>query len=234
MIFKRREKLSWRARLRDLVAPKKGWRRGFRYIGKRVQRLPDTPHRIALGFACGAMASFTPFFTLHALVAAMLAYSVRANVLAGVFGTVVGNPLTIWVIAPASLNTGNWILGRSGGVSNFDPTDLDALWTSVTTEPLVFLESIFTPYLIGGVLPGLATAAACYFAIRPLVAGFKERRRRMLAERAHELVLQRAQPRIERRLPGVRAASHLLFESHLSDPDARPCGRRGDAVTPAA
>ena len=30
--------------------------------GHRVRRLPDTPHRIALGFACGVFVSFTPFF----------------------------------------------------------------------------------------------------------------------------------------------------------------------------
>ncbi len=220
MIFKRREKRSWRGRLRDFVSPRKGWRRGFRYIGRRVQRLPDTPHRIALGFACGAMASFTPFFTLHALVAALLAYGLRANVIAGVFGTVVGNPLTIIAIAPISLQTGNWILGRDHGVEDFDPTNLDALWTSVTSEPLVFLDSVFTPYLVGGLVPGLVAATAFYFAIRPLVGRFQTRRRKVISDRAREIVLQHAGPRLERRLPPRRAAD-LLFQAQLGHAGAR-------------
>jgi uncharacterized protein (DUF2062 family) len=69
MIFKRRKTLGPLGRLLEVLQPRKSWRRGFAYVGRRVQRLPDTPHRIALGFACGAMASFTPLFTLHIVVA---------------------------------------------------------------------------------------------------------------------------------------------------------------------
>lgn len=215
MIFKRREKRSWTGRLRDVFAPRKGWRRGFRYIGKRVQRLPDTPHRIALGFACGALASFTPFFTMHALVAAGLAYAFRANILAALLGTMVGNPITILAIAPLSLQVGNWVLGRDAGVVNFDPTDLGALWTSITTETWVFIDSIFTPYLVGGVLPGTVCAVCFYFVLRPLVGGFKERRRILLAERARELVRSRARARLGRLSARRRAASDLLFQAQI-------------------
>ena len=38
-------------RIREAVLPRRGWRRGIEYLGHRVRRLPDTPHRIALGFA---------------------------------------------------------------------------------------------------------------------------------------------------------------------------------------
>ena len=52
MVFNRRDKLTLRDRLRQLV-PRRGWRRGIDYVGHRVRRLPDTPHRLALGFAGG-------------------------------------------------------------------------------------------------------------------------------------------------------------------------------------
>ncbi|MCI4664667.1 MAG: DUF2062 domain-containing protein [Neomegalonema sp.] len=223
MIFKRRDPRSWGGWAKDLVAPRKGWRRGFRYIGRRVQRLPDTPHRIALGFACGAMASFTPFFTLHAFVAALLAYMARGNVIAGVFGTVVGNPLTGVPIAAVSLQTGNWLLGRTGGVNTFDPTDVNALWTQVTETPLVFLESVFTPYLIGGILPGLVCATAFYVILRPLIAGFQDRRRDVLAARAQELVrLRAAKPdRIEHRVAQRLKNAERIFETQLGRLRAR-------------
>ena len=70
MVFKRRDKPPLLSRLREAVLPRRGWRRGIEYLGHRVRRLPDTPHRIALGFACGVFVSFTPFFGLHFVLAA--------------------------------------------------------------------------------------------------------------------------------------------------------------------
>ncbi|MEL6979457.1 MAG: DUF2062 domain-containing protein [Pseudomonadota bacterium] len=201
MIFKRREKRSLWARLRDIVQPRKGWRRGFRYIGRRVQRLPDTPHRIALGFACGGLASFTPFFTLHALAAVALAWVLRANILASVFGTIVGNPISFPFIAAISLQLGNWMLGRLDGAENLDALSFEYVWN----QPLEFLDSIFTPYLIGGLIPGLICAAACYFGLRPIVARFQERRRRILSARARTLLAERRAARRAAKAAAERA-----------------------------
>ena len=102
MIFKRREKPSLLYRIREFFAPRKGFWRGMDYIGKRMRRLPDSPHRIALGFACGAVASFTPFFGFHFFVAAGIAWVLRANIVASLFGTIVGNPLTFPFISGMS------------------------------------------------------------------------------------------------------------------------------------
>ncbi|MEM9735433.1 MAG: DUF2062 domain-containing protein, partial [Pseudomonadota bacterium] len=99
MILKRREKLPFWTRVREIVAPRKGLWRGVDYIGKRMRRLPDSPHRIALGFACGAMASFSPFFGFHFFYAAGLAWLVRGNMVASLFGTIVGNPFTFPLIS---------------------------------------------------------------------------------------------------------------------------------------
>ena len=190
MIFKRREKLPFWTRMRDLAAPPKGWRRGFKYIGKRVQRLPDTPHRIALGFACGALASFTPFFTLHIFVAAFFAWIVRGNIIAGAFGTIVGNPISFPLIAAACMSTGNFLLMRAGGDDYSTKLTFEYAWN----YPFDFFESIFTPYLVGGAIPGLLAAVASYFLLRPLVARFQQKRRDLLSDRARELVNRRQRP----------------------------------------
>lgn len=190
MIFKRRDKRDLWTAAKDLLAPRKGWRRGFVYIGKRVQRLPDTPHRIALGFACGALASFTPFFTLHLFVAGLLAYAVRANVIAAAFGTIVGNPISFWLIAAISMQLGNWITGSIGGEDKL----ADLTFTYVINHPFEFLSSIFWPYLIGGLGPGVLCGAAFYYGLRPLVARFQNRRRQTLTDRARQLVSQRRGP----------------------------------------
>ena len=190
MIFKRRDKLPFWTRMRDLVSPPKGWRRGFKYIGRRVQRLPDTPHRIALGFACGAAASFTPFFTLHFFVAAFFAWLVRGNVIAGLFGTIVGNPFSFPLIAATCMSVGNFLLMRAGAGDYSDKLTFEYAWT----QPFEFFEGIFTPYLIGGIIPGLLVALASYFLLRPLVARFQQKRRDLLSARARELVNRRQRP----------------------------------------
>lgn len=177
MVFKRRDKPPFWNRVREALAPRKGWRRGYLYLGRRMQRLPDTPHRIALGFACGVQVSFTPFFGLHFVFAGALAWLLRGNVLAAAVGTFIGNPLTFPFIASASFWMGREITGI-----HITPPDhgygFDWLWQN--------LDAIFVPYLVGGLLPGLAASIACYCVMRPMVAAFQNRRRLMLMTRARK------------------------------------------------
>ena len=201
MIFRRREKPSFWARVREFVYPRKGFWRGIDYIHKRVRRLPDSPHRIALGFACGAFVSFTPFFGFHFVLAALCAWVLRANIIAALFGTAVGNPITFPFISAVSLWLGRWMLGRHWEGSDFEAVAegfsraFEGLWLGLKgwfngTPPEhgvdLFVADVFLPYLIGGILPGLATAAACYWIIGPLVAAYQERRRRRLAQLVRE------------------------------------------------
>lgn len=177
MIFKRRTGLGWLGRLRTLVAPAKGWRRGFAYVGRRVQRLPDTPHRIALGFACGVFASFTPFFGLHFVIGALAALATGGNLFASALGTFVGNPLTFPIIAGSALTMGAWLTGESDHLLSFTPS------MAFTDFPL-FLQSVFLPYLLGGIAPGVLAAWACYAVVRPIVAAYQQRRRSKVAAAA--------------------------------------------------
>lgn len=198
MIFKRREKALLSDRLREAVAPRKGFWRGMDYIGKRMRRLPDSPHRIALGFACGALASFTPFFGFHFFLAAGFAYLVRGNILAAVFGTIVGNPITFPFISAASLWMGRWMLGVGDDGSTFEAImaafgdAFDSVWATMKSwfgygpsmvDGLVqFFHDVFLPYLIGGLIPGLLCGVACYYTIGPIIAAYQDRRRKKLQE----------------------------------------------------
>lgn len=173
MIFKRRDKRGLLARVGEFLAPRKGWRRGFEYIGRRVQRLPDTPHRIALGFACGAAASFTPLFGLHFIVALAIAFAVRGNLLASALGTVVGNPLTFPAIAAGAIACGDWIAGTRTGTDGFDPG-------LVFRDYGAFLDSVFVPYLLGGLPLGSVAGITAYLVVRPIVAAYQRRRRSKL------------------------------------------------------
>jgi uncharacterized protein (DUF2062 family) len=207
MVFKRRDKPHFFARLREVLVPRRGWRRGIEYLGHRVRRLPDTPHRIALGFACGVFVSFTPFFGLHFILAVAAARLLRANMLAGLIGTAAGNPLTFPFIASLALGLGRRILGY--GVTGRDFSRIaDAFWQAFVglTQSLLSiggygdphwakLARLFTdviwPYFVGGLLPGLIAAVASYYLTRPLVAAHQARRRHRKIARARKLVARR-------------------------------------------
>jgi uncharacterized protein (DUF2062 family) len=200
MVFKRRDRPSIAGQIREAILPRSGWRRAIEYIGHRIRRLPDTPHRIAFGFSCGVMASFTPFFGLHFGLAVLLAWALRGNVIAALIGTSVGNPITLPIIAWISMALGRRILGTglTGrdfkrvaealylGVEGLWETFLslfgmgESQWAKVT---LVWSE-VMLPYLVGGLLPGITASVGLYFLVRPLVAAYQAARRKRLARRA--------------------------------------------------
>ncbi|MGF1444866.1 MAG: DUF2062 domain-containing protein [Pikeienuella sp.] len=202
MIFKRRHRPNLIERLREFFYPRKGFWRGFGYIGKRMRRLPDTPHRIALGFACGAFASFTPFFTLHFFVAAFFAWLLRGNIIAALFGTVVGNPISFPAIATTSLWLGQILLGQSGKEASFDTimaafgAAFESAWGAVKSwfgyaatadaSVLTFLWDVFLPYLVGGSALGIAVAFVSYWIVGPLIAAYQVTRQKRIERRARE------------------------------------------------
>lgn len=223
MVFKRRDKPALFSRIRELLYPRRGWRRGIEYLGHRVRRLPDTPHRIALGFACGTFASFTPFFGLHIVAAAVLARVLRGNLLASIIGTAVGNPLTIPLIAWISLAIGRRILGYGATGRDFSRISdaltqaLQGTWSSVMSyfghgEPrwsllLPILRDIIWPYFVGGLLPGIIAAIASYYLVRPIVGAYQTRRRSRMLERAHDRLAARKSEADATRLGAYNAGS---------------------------
>ncbi|QIE56396.1 DUF2062 domain-containing protein [Pikeienuella piscinae] len=149
------------------------------YWRHRMQRLPDSPTRIALGVACGVYTSFTPFFGFHFIVAAGLAWLCRGNIFASAIGTFFGNPLTFPFIVAICLEVGGMIMGIP---INSDFTGLGFHQMAVLL--LQNVKSLVIPYFVGGLIPGLIAAVASYFIVRPLVATYQRRRRARLIARA--------------------------------------------------
>ncbi|TPE52465.1 DUF2062 domain-containing protein [Amaricoccus solimangrovi] len=200
MVFKRRDKPPVLVRLREWVYPRRGYRRGIEYLGHRVRRLPDTPHRIALGFACGAFISFTPLFGLHLVCGVGLAWLLRCNVMASLIGTLVGNPLTFPFIAGLSLTLGRRILGHGvsgrdfGRIAEAFSQAASGLWESSLSlfgfghpqwqKLSLFVYDMAWPYMVGGLLPGIVTGIASYYMVRPIVTAYQARRRTRMLRRA--------------------------------------------------
>ena len=76
MVFKRRDRPPVpRPRPRGVVYPRRGWRRAIEYLGHRVRRLPDTPHRSRSAWPAASSLASRPFFGLHFVCAACLAWA---------------------------------------------------------------------------------------------------------------------------------------------------------------
>lgn len=177
----------------EFLYPRGGWNRAFQYIKHRVRRLPDSPDRIGRGIWAGVFASFTPLYTMHFLVAFLVARLMRGNVLAALMATFFGNPVTYVPIAVVSLKTGHFLLGtefeedshrsfigkfvdasddlRQNFLALFNGRDPD--WHGLT----VFYNEIFHPYLIGCLIPGAITATICYYISVSLIHAYQKRRR---------------------------------------------------------
>jgi uncharacterized protein (DUF2062 family) len=207
-MFKRRDRLPlWKAAGRTLW-PRGGWGRAAVYVKHRLRRLPDTPRKISRGILAGVFTTFTPFYGIHFVVAALLAFVLRGNVMAALLGTFFGNPLTYVPIGVVSLNLGHWMLGTQP-VAEVDENvfgkfygagrDLAAnAWSAATGQPVdwyatyVFWHDVFYPWLIGGIVPGILTGLAAYTISLPLIEAYQRRRRGALARKLEEIRLKAA------------------------------------------
>lgn len=190
-VFKRRTQPSAMARLARWFWPHGGWFRAITYMAYRIRRLPDPAHKISRGIAAGVFTSFTPFFGLHFLISAGIAWIMGGNVLASLLATFAGNPLTFPIIAGMSVELGSRMLGREHTMplnetfDAFSQVSLE-LWlntravltgASMEWEHLgVFLDHVFLPYLIGGLIPGLIAGGIAYALSRPLIAAYQKAR----------------------------------------------------------
>jgi hypothetical protein len=207
-LFKRRERRSIFRFFYEVVFSLKGITRAIEYVGIRLKRIPDTPHKISLGMSCGIFASFTPLFGLHFLIAGLLSYLLRANVLASLIGTFIGNPITFPIITVFNLKLGEWILGSneysSGDGGKIFEGFLDfifLIYKSLFTEGLIgensvprmneFLYGVFIPYSLGGLILGISIAIISYFLLRPLVSTYQKKRDSLKARRLKKKLMRK-------------------------------------------
>lgn len=101
-------------KLQKFLWPKKGFQRSFFYLRERISRMSASTHALALGLACGAAASMTPFIGFHIFLAALLAYIFGGNIFASAIGTVVGNPWSFPLIWAADAYAGDIIIQQFG------------------------------------------------------------------------------------------------------------------------
>jgi len=193
MILKRRNSIGWFRKVRNFFWPEIGFQRAAKYISHKVNRISGSPHAIALGFAAGAFASFTPLVGFHFIVAALLAWAIGGNLLSSAIGTSVGNPLTFPFIWFITHNTGSFLLGQEGrdeaAIAIPDP-DMKLLFTDPVNffaELWAGLEPVFFQMCVGSIPLGLSSAIIAYLILKPAVTKYKKRRQRLRERRLAEL-----------------------------------------------
>lgn len=203
LVFRRRDRRGVGRALWEGIYPKGGWSRAYIYVKHRLRRLPGTPEQIARGIGIGVFTAFSPFYGLHFLVAGLLAVLFRANVLASLLGTFFGNPLTYIPIGAAALGTGYAMLSLRMdselhiGFGQMFIRALSELWYNFRAMFTVaqadwiylieFWHTIFFPWLVGGVPPGIISGVVAYYISVPAIRVYKNRRKGLLATKLAEL-----------------------------------------------
>ncbi len=138
---------------------------------------------MAAGFAFGAAVSFTPFVGLHFIISAILAWLLRANIIASAIGTAVGNPWTFPFIWYWIHTLGQW-LGASHEDYNLVDSDYSGFFGSLMDATLsldlnYLFETawpVFWTMLVGGVPTAIVVWFAFYIPLKPLVSAYQSRR----------------------------------------------------------
>jgi uncharacterized protein len=144
--------------------------------------LQDTPHRIALGCACGIFVS--PLPTLgQTFIGMILAKLLRGNVIASLPWSWITNPFTTLPIFYGCYRVGMWVTPGEWKLVSFervgeiiDKFNHLSMADGFATGYAVVVD-IFVPMLVGSILVGAIGAVIGYFIIIRAVVAAQERRR---------------------------------------------------------
>ena len=129
--------------------------------------MPASSYAISAGFACGSMVSFTPLIGFHFVLAVIFAYLLRANYIAALIGTIVGNPISFPFIWGLIYKVGAFIVDKPE----------DKLSPNINFEIIINQTyDIFIPMLVGGAVLAIPIWVVTYFITYSFVSSFKQAR----------------------------------------------------------
>ncbi len=152
----------------------------------RLKSLKGTPTSIASGVAIGVMVSFTPFIGMHTLLAMVLAWLFRANIVAAALGTIVGNPWTFPFIWTAVYYTGRLILaGEASGAAHigFEKVFQQSSHALMSFDFSDFFQDVWPvlkPMIVGCVPFCVAAWIISYYIVKRMLEKINNRKRRGL------------------------------------------------------
>ena len=115
------------------------------------------------------MVSFTPLIGFHFVLAVMFAYLLRANYIAALIGTIVGNPISFPFIWGLIYKVGAFIVDKPE----------DNLRPNINFEIIINQTyDIFIPMLVGGAVLAIPIWVITYFITYSFVSSFKKARQK--------------------------------------------------------
>ncbi len=133
---------------------------------KQLGDIKSSPYKVALGFAVGVFASFSPFIGFHMIIVLIICFLIRASYVSGFIGTIVGNPFTFPFIYIITFFVGSLFVDTAN--YNDFVTAIENLSSSQESF-LMFSQEVFTtmePFLlaliIGWIIVGFPVSFVFY------------------------------------------------------------------------
>lgn len=124
--------------------------------------LPDRPHAVAMGVACGIAVGFTPLYGVKTLLAFALAFLFRGNRLAAVLVVNLHDVLLPFMplIFIAQYRLGDWLMGKEHHESTMVKLTWSN-WRESLSWTTFFNEGL--PLLLGSLAFGIVAAPIAYY-----------------------------------------------------------------------
>ena len=129
---------------------------------------PLPPEDVAAGWALGMFIGCAVPFGLQLIVSVPLAMMMRVSKIGATLGTLITNPVSIFVIYPAQ----TWVVNRLlfGGSLSFQRL-MDMEWTWPTVRHLG--AEAMVSFFLGGLALGMFLSPVTYFLVRRLVLRYR-------------------------------------------------------------
>lgn len=140
----------------------------FRWLAvsfKKVIRLRDSTHQIALGFAIGVSVGILPTLGFGALILAGLAVIIRFNIFSAIVGTLINNPVFVPFWVASSYKVGE-VITRMG----------------VDLSEKGLLQNLFgfgLSFLVGNIILSIALGIVSYFVIFFIIEAYRSSRNKL-------------------------------------------------------
>jgi uncharacterized protein len=160
-----------------------GWKRPwYKRQYHKLLGLKDTPHSIALGFACGIFLGFTPLFGLKTILAVLLAWMLRSNKISAIIGVALHDFILpfVPVLLRMQYLIGFWL------ASNPHQLPPEMSLKNIQLERVFHWTTFLTvggPLMLGSLVTALPFGVVAYFLARWFVIEF--RRKREIYRRKH-------------------------------------------------
>ncbi|MCZ2203817.1 DUF2062 domain-containing protein [Bartonella sp. A05] len=196
MLFRHRKPVDFGERIRLLFWPRCSFSRSLSYMRKRILRISETPHKIALGFAIGVFLACSPLFGLHIFLAVFFSWVLRGNFAAAIIGTVLSNPLTFFLIIMADYKIGILCLSFLGYVNEVSLSQVYMMFDDLTLLNIrqIFKgtwDSIMMPMILGGILLGFVLGSLSYLSIHRAISRFQQNRYKKISKNKKKIPLQK-------------------------------------------